>query len=147
VGIDYRKEKHMTEHREALDITDTRIIETFGNMSDPIEREKLLGTIDLGHEIAAWLHREFADEGTWVDTGSNGESYDCHVTIKGREFSVNVRAGSTDAEDDAADAEEKIMASQWDLLCPRVIEALGRADPELAAEFKAYVSPKDDKAL
>lgn len=132
------------EHREAHDRVGDRIVETFVPGMDPVERAKLIGAVELGQRIGELLQCELADEGTWVDTGSDGHSYDCHVTIKGREYHVNVSPGSTEAEMDQWEAELKQEASQWDLLCPRVTAAL-RAGPDaaLADEFEAYVTPRD----
>jgi hypothetical protein len=126
-------------HQEALERVHDEIIEQFGGTDDPVELDKLEGIADIGMRLASFLQSEIADEGSWVDTGSDGEVYNCHVKVNGREYQVDVSAGSTDAEMDAWEAGLKEQASKWDLLCPRVIEALKSADPELAAEFNAYV--------
>jgi hypothetical protein len=133
------------EHKAALEGLGDKIIGAFGGQADPVERAKLIGAIELGQEIATFLQCEQADEDTWVDTGSDGGGYDCHVTIKGREYGVHISPGSTDAEDAAEYAEMQREESQWDLLCPRVIAAL-RAGPDqaLADEFEAYVTPPSD---
>jgi hypothetical protein len=131
----------MSEHRQALESTHDLIIETFGGTNDPVELEKLEGIADIGMRVAGFLQSEIADEGTWVDTGSDGEVYNCHVTVNGREYGVDISAGSTEAELDEWEAGIREGARHWDLLCPRVIEALRRSDAALADEFEAHVTP------
>jgi hypothetical protein len=137
----------MTDHREALESVHDKIIEQFGDTNDPVELEKLEGIADIGMRVAGFLQSEIADEGSWVDTGSDGTAYDCHVKVAGREYDVQITAGSTKAELDQWEAGIKEEASQWDLLCPRVIEALRRADPALATEFAAYVEPQSGSGV
>lgn len=128
--------------RERLEQVGEHIIAHLGS-DDPLERKKLIGAIELGQRVAEFLQCEAADEDTYVDTGSDGESYDCHVTVNGREYGVTVTPGSTDEEEEQFWEEQREAASQWDLLCPRVIAAL-RAGPDkaLADEFEAHVSPQ-----
>jgi hypothetical protein len=133
----------MSDHQQALERVHDTIIEQFGDTNDPIELEKLEGIADIGMRLAGFLQSDIADKGSWVDTGSDGSSYDCHVKVGGREYGVTISPGSTEAELDQWEAERKEEASQWDLLCPRVIEALKRADPDLGAEFETYVTPRD----
>lgn len=130
-------EEHMTAQEKVGDAA----IAQFAPALDDVGRERLIGTIDVGQRVGGFLMSDVADEGTWVDTGSDGISYDCHVTMEGREYHVSVWAGSSDAEDAAEDKTREEEASQWDLLCPRVIAALKAADPVLAAEFESYVGP------
>jgi hypothetical protein len=81
------------KHQEALERVHDRIIEQFGNTDDPVELEKLEGIADIGMRVAGFLQSEIADEGSWVDTGCGGESYDCHVRVAGREYDVQISAG------------------------------------------------------
>lgn len=112
---------------------------------DALERKKLIGAIEVGQRVAEFLQSELADEDSYVDTGSDGTGYDCEVMVNGREYSVSISPGSTDAEMEEWEAERQVEASKWDLLCPRVIEALKAGpDKELAAEFEAYVTPPPD---
>lgn len=132
----------MTDHQQALERVHDRIIEQFGDTNDPVELEKLEGIADIGMRVAAFLQSEIADVGTWVDTGSNGETYDCTVIVCDREYDIEIKAGPTDAEVEQWKQGLETEASQWDLLCPRVIEVLRRADPDLAGEFETYVAPR-----
>lgn len=129
------------QHREAQDALGETIIGTFPK-ADPVERAKLIGAVELGQDVATFLQCEKADDDTWVDTGSDGHGYECFVRIKGREYQVYISPRSTEAEDAQDEREEAEVWSKWDLLCPRVIEALRKADPELAAEFEVHVTPK-----
>lgn len=131
----------MTDHRQALESVHDQIIEQFGGTDDPVDLERLEGIAEIGMAVAGFLQSEIADEGSWVDTGSDGAVYNCHVTVSGREYGVDISAGSTKAELDQWEAGIREEAGQWDLLCPRVIEALKLADLELAAEFEIYVTP------
>lgn len=126
------------EHNESLERVGAAIVEQLGS-DDPLEREKLVSAISLGQRIAEYLQCEVADEGSWVDTGSDGSGYDCHVTWKGREYNVSVSAGHTDAEMDEWEAGLSVEATAWDALMDRVIAALGPVDEALAAELAAQV--------
>jgi hypothetical protein len=108
----------MSDHQKALERVHDTIIEQFGDTHDPVELEKLEGIADIGMRLAGFLQSEIADEGSWVDTGSDGSSYDCHVKISGREYDVNISPGSTEAELDQWEAGIKEEASQWDFALP-----------------------------
>lgn len=126
--------------RDAQDRVADQIIHHFGGQPDPVERERLIGVIELGQRIAELLH-ELADEGKWVDTGSGGNSYDCHVTIGGREYDVNISPGSTEAEMAAWEATLSKTDDEIAELERNVLAALRLAGHmQLATDFEALIS-------
>lgn len=127
--------------RDAQDKLGDRIIEHFGGQPDPVERDKLIGAIELGQDIASYLMSEKADDDTWVDTGSDGSGYECFVTIKGREYQVYVSPRSTDAEMDAWESALGKSEDEVEDLERRVLAALRIAgNTDLATEFEALIS-------
>jgi hypothetical protein len=133
---------NMSEHQDAL-AAEARQIDRLliAGKDSALEREKLSGAVALGQRLAEHLQSEVADEGSWVDTGCDGSGYEAFVMVKGREYQVYVSPRSTRAELAEWETSLQEEASQWDLLCPRVINALRTADPQLAAEFERHVSP------
>lgn len=136
--FDWREENDVTDHHKSLESVSAAIMANLAP-EDPLERVKLVGAVDLGQRIATFLQTEVADEGSWVDTGSDGSSYDCKVEIGGREFSVSVSAGDTDEEVNQFWEEQQEAARQWDALWPRVREILQTADKALADQFEKLV--------
>lgn len=79
----------MTEH---LSAALKQIQEHFGK-SEPEPHEQMKNPLDpteFGHVFVAALC-EVADYGTNIDTGTDGQSYDCHITRQGIEYRVNIK--------------------------------------------------------
>lgn len=128
-------------YRDAQDKLGDHIIEQFGGQPDPVERDRLIGAIELGQDIASYLMCERADDDTNVDTGSDGSGYDCHVTIKGREYNVHISPGHTEAEMDAWESALRKSEDEVEDLERRVLAALRIAgNTDLATEFEALIS-------